>query len=180
MLTPKSQLAISLLTYALLLYVWLLLPDALYVPTAAMHLPAVLWFIHLILLYIHEAGHAFFSPFGDTMYYLGGSIMQVLVPFVWILTAWHERSRLVYAAIFFTGLSMVDVSIYMKDAATRILPLLGGSKTHHDWWTVLYRRDALGWGEPLGEAFFWAGLIAGLGAIAWGVYSSVRTYRETM
>ena len=179
MLTPKLQLTVSLFAYGLLLYVWLLLPDTYYVPTATMHMPAVLWFIHLIILYIHEAGHVLFAPFGETMYILGGSIMQVLGPVVWILTAWHERSRLVPVALFFTGLSMVDISIYMKDAATRILPLLGGKNSHHDWWTVLYRRDALDWGEPLGEFFFFAGMLAALAGLGWGIFVSVQAYRET-
>jgi hypothetical protein len=180
MLPPKSQLIVSLLSYALLLSVLVLLPDVFYVPTAAMRMPAVIWFIHLITLYIHEAGHAIFRPFGDTMYYLGGSIMQVLVPLVWMITAWHERSKLVPAAIFFTGYSMVDISVYMKDAALRVLPLIGGSKTHHDWWTVLYRRDALDWGEPLGETFFWIGMLSACGGLAWGVYISIQTYRGRM
>jgi hypothetical protein len=180
MLTRKSQLAISLLSYAILVYILVLMPGTFYVPTPEMHMPTVIWFIHLIILYIHEAGHAFFSPFGDTLYILGGSILQVLAPAAWIVVAWRERSKLTPVAVFFTGFSMVDVSIYMKDAATRVLPLIGGKKTHHDWWTVLYRRDALDWGEPLGETFFWIGMIAAFYAITWGVYISVQTYRGRM
>lgn len=180
MLSPKSQLLVSLLAYMLLLYVWIRMPDTYYEPTAAMNMPTVIWFIHLIILYIHEAGHALFSPFGDTVYYLGGSIVQVLVPVVWILTAWRERSKLTPVAVFFTGFSMVDISIYIKDAATRVLPLIGGKKTHHDWWTVLYRRDALDWGLPLGETFFWIGMVVALGALVWGVFVSVQTFRCQM
>jgi hypothetical protein len=177
MLTPRSQLIVSLLAYALLLYGWLLLPGAFYQPTASMHLPTLIWLFHLIFLYIHEAGHALFAPFGDTLSLLGGSILQVLAPFVWILVAWRERSKLVPAALYFTGFSMVDISVYMKDAAARVLPLIGGKKTHHDWWTFLYRRDALDWGEPLGETFFLIGMAAAFGALSWGVYISVQTYR---
>ncbi len=179
-MTPKTQLAVSLLAYAFLAYVCVLMPGTYYEPSAAMHMPGVIWFIHLILLYIHEAGHALFRPFGDTMYILGGSILQVLAPVVWILTAWRERSKLVAAAVFFTGVSMVDISIYMKDAEARVLPLLGGNRNHHDWWTVLYRRDALDWGWPIGESFFWAGMVLATAALAGGVYISVQTYRGRM
>ena len=37
-------------------------------------------FLHLINLPFHEAGHVLFSPFGEFMTTLGGSLMQVLVP----------------------------------------------------------------------------------------------------
>ena len=39
-------------------------------------------FLHLINLLFHEAGHIIFSPFGQFMTMLGGSLMQVLVPIV--------------------------------------------------------------------------------------------------
>ena len=81
----RQRLVFRLFGYAILLYIWFLLPFNLYEPTPTFHLPTILWFIHLIILYIHEAGHFFFRMFGETMYILGGSIMQVLVPFVWFI-----------------------------------------------------------------------------------------------
>src|SRR5215467_8039838 len=38
--------------------------------------------VHLPDLIFHEAGHILFSPFGDFMMTLGGSLMQVMVPIV--------------------------------------------------------------------------------------------------
>ena len=104
--------------------------------------------------------------------------MQVLVPFVWFLVAKREKSALVPVAVFFTGESMVDVSIYMRDAETRILPLLGGSHSKHDWATFLGQVDLLDWGVPLGNLFFFSGLIISIGAIFWGVNSSYRLYQQ--
>ena len=39
-------------------------------------------FVHLINLVFHEAGHIIFSPFGEFMTILGGSLMQVLIPLI--------------------------------------------------------------------------------------------------
>ncbi|MGA7159773.1 MAG: hypothetical protein WBZ48_02145 [Bacteroidota bacterium] len=174
----RNKLVGRLLGYSILLYIWLLLPFNLYVPTPTFHLPTILWFIHLFILYIHEAGHFFFRIFGESMYILGGSIMQVLVPFVWFLVAWREESANAPVAVFFTGVSMVDVSIYVRDAETRILPLLGGGHTKHDWATFLGEHDMLNWGVPLGNLFFYLGLIAALGAIIWGVNLSFKLYQQ--
>ena len=178
-MSSKPKLILSLFSYTLLLYLWFLLPFNLYEPTRRFHLPGLLWFTHIFILYIHEAGHFFFRMFGETMYILGGSIMQVLVPFVWFLVAKREASALAPVALFFTGESTVDVSIYIRDAETRILPLLGGSHSKHDWATFLGQMDMLGWGVPLGNVFFISGLIISLGAIAWGVSLSYRMFQQT-
>ena len=39
-------------------------------------------FLHLVNLPFHEAGHVLFSPFGQFMMTLGGSLLQVAVPIV--------------------------------------------------------------------------------------------------
>ena len=39
-------------------------------------------FLHLISIPFHEAGHIFFSPFGDVLTSFGGSATQVLIPIV--------------------------------------------------------------------------------------------------
>ncbi|MGA9407385.1 MAG: hypothetical protein WBW71_09665 [Bacteroidota bacterium] len=176
-MTSRQKLVLRIFGYGILVYIWCLLPFNLYEPTRTFHLPTILWFIHLFILYIHEAGHFFFRIFGDTMYILGGSIMQVLVPFVWFLVAWREESANAPVAVFFTGVSMVDVSIYVRDAETRILPLLG-HHTKHDWATFLGEHDMLDWGVPLGNVLFFLGLTAALGAIIWGVKLSFKLYQQ--
>ncbi|HTR82310.1 MAG TPA: hypothetical protein VMM58_11830 [Bacteroidota bacterium] len=173
----RQKFAASLFGYAILFYLWALLPSNFYEPTRTFHLPVPLWLTHLFILYIHEAGHFFFRMFGEDLYILGGTIMQVLVPFVWFLVARREESALAPVAVFFTGFSMVDASIYIRDAETRLLPLLG-HHSKHDWATFLGRHDMLDWGVPLGDVFFFGGLIASLGAIVWGVTLSYRLYQQ--
>lgn len=176
--SPTVRLTLSLLGCAVLAYIITLLPDAFYTPSVRPDLRGPLWLIHLIFLFIHEGGHFVFRPLGETMYLLGGSIMQVLAPGAWIAAALYERSKLAALALFFTGYSLVDVSVYIKDAETRVLPLIGGRGTSHDWWTVLSRHDALDLAAPLGETCFWLGMGAALGATAWAVALSVAAYRE--
>jgi hypothetical protein len=180
MISFRSSMVLPLCGYAFLLYIWILLPFSFYTPTHAFRLPLILWFIHVFTLYIHEAGHFFFRIFGRTIYFLGGSIMQVLVPAVWFVVAQREKSKLAPVALFFAGESLVDVSVYVKDAPVRVLPLLGGNHVFHDWATVLGGWDMMDWAVPLGTFFFFVGWITALGAIAWGVWQTIRSDNDSM
>ncbi|MFA6459454.1 MAG: hypothetical protein WCV79_03645 [Candidatus Paceibacterota bacterium] len=87
-----------------------------------------------INLIFHEAGHVIFIFFGDLLYSLGGSILQILIPLV--LSAYFFLRRENYAGFFvlaWAGYSIVSVSIYMNDAIAMNLPLLGGESSTHDW-----------------------------------------------
>jgi hypothetical protein len=176
----KSKFIVALLGYAILLYIAVLLPIHLYEPRRNFNLPDILWFIHLIILYIHEAGHLFFSIFGKTMNILGGSLMQVLVPLAWFFVAKREKSKLSNVALFFTSVSIVDVSIYVKDAGMLQLPLIGGlSKSHHDWANLLNDWGMIEWGYAMGEMMFWIGMgIAAYGLFS-GIKQSVDAYKTT-
>lgn len=176
----KGTLIISLLGYALLLYLVLLLPFNLYTPMRVFDLPGILWFTHLMLLYIHEAGHLIFSPFGWTLRIMGGSLMQILVPLAWYIVALREGSSLKNTALVFTGVSIVDVSIYVKDAGMLQLPLIGGlSSNHHDWLNLLRDWGMIDWSYEFGEVLFWIGMmLCGYGLYA-GVMNSIRNFLST-
>ncbi|MGH7643960.1 MAG: hypothetical protein ACREMR_00100 [Gemmatimonadales bacterium] len=92
-------------------------------------------------LAIHETGHLVFAPFGEFLGMLGGTLFQLLVPaaFVWYFTRRGER----YAATvawWWIAQSCWNVSVYVKDARSQGLPLVGGGE--HDW---AYLLGALGW-----------------------------------
>ena len=174
----KIKLIISLCGYGILIYILILLPQNLYTPTRSFNLSGPLWFVHLILLYIHEAGHLFFGIFGNTIGILGGSLNQILAPFVWFTIAKREGSPLANVALFFTGVSIVDVSIYIKDAEVLLLPLLGGlSKAHHDWKNLLSRWGILEWGFSIGESLFWIGMILAAAGLSMGIKNAIMEYR---
>jgi hypothetical protein len=176
----KHKLVISLLGYSLLVYILLLLPFNLYTPTSYFDLPNILWFIHLMLLYVHEAGHFLFSPFGDMLRIMGGSLMQILAPVAWYFVARREVSSLANVAIFFTGVSVVDVSLYVKDAEVLKLPLIGSlSKAHHDWRNLLNQWEMVDYGHVFGEILFWSGMVLSVYGIYSGVKATIVLYKTT-
>lgn len=165
---------VTLAGYTLLTYILFLVPFHLYTPERMFDLPNLLWITHLLLLYIHEAGHLLFSVFGHTLTVMGGSLNQILIPFIWWIVAKREGSALQYTALFFTGVSVCDVSLYVKDAGMLVLPLIGGlSKSHHDWATLLNEWGMIEWGAVMGEMLFWGGFVLASGAIVLGVRRAV-------
>ena len=87
-------------------------------------------FLHLINLPFHEAGHILFSPFGEFMTTLGGSLAQVLVPIVcagaFLTTSWNPFGAAVMG--WWAGENLLDVAIYINDARALQLTLIGGQK----------------------------------------------------
>lgn len=174
----KAQLTISLFGYTVLGYILYLAVLHLYTPSRIFNLPGLLWLTHLFILYIHEAGHLLFRIFGETMYIMGGSLFQITVPLAWFIVAKREGSLLSNVALFFTGISVMDVSIYMKDADKRLLPLIGGlSKAHHDWGKLFYQWNAVDLAQPVGEIVFWAGFILSITGLSIGVKNTISVYR---
>lgn len=95
-------------------------------------------------LALHEAGHVFFQPLGDTVVVLGGSLLQVIVPLAFVLYFLRQRetfSASVVAA--WLGASLANVALYIADARAQELPLLGGENVIHDWWYLLTEWDML-------------------------------------
>jgi hypothetical protein len=104
-------------------------------------------FLHNVNLPFHEAGHIIFSPLGEFMQILGGSLFQVLVPLI-CAVAFARRDDWfgVSVAGWWAGENLVDLGPYIADARALRLPLLGGQTgaevTGHDWEALL---DRLGW-----------------------------------
>jgi hypothetical protein len=85
-------------------------------------------------LVIHEAGHLFFSPFGEFTMIAGGSLFQVIMPALFVGYFLYQRQ--LYSAalvLFWVGESVLNVSVYAGDAVALQLPLLGGEGSMHDW-----------------------------------------------
>ncbi len=137
--------------------------------------PAVLWIMDLINLYIHEAGHFFFSPFGRFLHILGGSLFQVLLPLSLAVVTFHEAPHHTAYPLFWTGESLVNVSPYITDAPAMKLPLIARGLIH-DWNYLLQGR--LDWAGPLGEAVFLLGIITCTTAIGGGIYFAIRQYSQ--
>ena len=100
-------------------------------------------FLDFVNLAFHEAGHVFLPFAGSTVHYLGGTLLQLLVPAA--LPLHFLRQRQAMGAAFCTwwfGQNFVQVSVYMADARELSLPLVGGGD--HDWNELFYRWGMLG------------------------------------
>jgi len=115
-------------------------------------------------LIFHEAGHILFSPFGDFMQYLGGSLMQILIPAICAIYFWlHQQRSSSAVTLFWAGESLTNVAIYVADARRMELPLIGGD---HDWNYLLERLGLLDQCESLGRFVYVLGVAAILSALS--------------
>ena len=87
-------------------------------------------------LVIHEGGHFIFMPFGYTMYFMGGSLFQCILPAAFCVLFWRTRqpAGFAFSGIWF-GENFLNVARYVADAEEMMLPLVGGGA--HDWNTLL-------------------------------------------
>jgi hypothetical protein len=135
--------------------------------------PTVYRFLDMVDLVFHEAGHVLFGFFGEFIGLLGGSLMQVLIPAV--VTGhflWHGRRWSGMVTLAWVGQSLFNVSVYVKDARTRALPLLGDDPSAHDWFNILGRLGLLRWDHPIGNVVYLAGLFTLAAAVVGGLYFS--------
>ncbi len=108
-------------------------------------------------LVIHEAGHFFFSFFGKFIYTLGGTLMQILMPLLFVWYFWKNYYRTgVQFSLLFLGQNLINISVYAADAQARKLPLLGGNKVYHDWHYLLGELGILQHDAVVG--YFFVGL----------------------
>lgn len=132
--------------------------------------------VHNVNLVFHEAGHVLFGFFGNnTLMILGGSLNQLLIPFIVFISFLNKRdqSGAAFALLWFFG-NFIDVSIYMADGRFLKLPLIGGlGMEAHDWRNLFNHFDLWGVDQLLSNAMFylgWTGVI-----LTWGwLYKSWR------
>ena len=156
-LTRNARLA---LTAILALYGFVILLD-----------PGVFRLIDNVDLAIHEAGHVFFGPFGEFIGFLGGTLMQLIVPLTFMGYFIYKRDQ--YAAsvlLWWVGQNLWNISVYIKDARAMELPLVGGGV--HDWRVILGETGLLPRDQEIGQMVYTAGVLCYLGSIAWGVVAA--------
>lgn len=137
-------------------------------------------FLHNINLAFHEFGHVFFSPFGEFLMILGGSLFQILLPLV-PLVAFVIQQRDNFAGavmLWWCGQNFIDVAPYINDAEFRELPLVGGaSEEFHDWGNILTSLDAVSSCYTLAKMSFTVGCLVMLAGLFWGSYILLLQYR---
>jgi hypothetical protein len=141
-------------------------------------------FLHLINLPFHEAGHLLFMPFGRFMTILGGSLGQILMPFICLATfVWKTHDPFGGSvALWWAAENFMDVAPYINDARAMELILLGGFTGQevdaHDWNNLL---SMLGWlqhDHRLAQVSYGMGTALMLLALLWGATLLRRQYRR--
>lgn len=127
-------------------------------------------------LIFHEAGHVFFSFFGDFLQYLGGSLFQVALPLGLAVYFWRGKQRAsASVTLFWTGENLTNVAIYVADAQRMELPLIGGN---HDWNYLLDRLNLLNQADSLGRFVFVLGVFAILFSLGLLIGDVSRSWKE--
>jgi hypothetical protein len=118
-------------------------------------------------LAIHEAGHLVFAFDGETLAILGGTLMQLLVPAAFVVALWRQGDR--HGAtipLWWLGQNCWNVSVYIRDARSQVLPLVGGGE--HDWAFLLGEWGLLQRDQAVGGAVYLCGVLVYLTAIVGG------------
>ncbi len=132
-------------------------------------------------LMIHEAGHPLFGilggggedGFGHTLMVLGGTLLELIVPFACAIYFFFQRQCFGTAfCSFWFFENFLYIGVYMSDARRASLPLVGGDESD---WTILFTQ----WNLMLHDTQIasvtrmlgWLGVI---GSIAWFAYRAYR------
>ena len=135
--------------------------------------------IHLPNLVFHEAGHVIFSPLGEFMTVLGGSLMQVLIPVV-CAVAFIKQEQLFGAAIcaWWAGQNLVDLAPYIADARALQMVLLGGRTgaevEGHDWEYILTRLRIIHLDVTLGRIAHALGMLIMIASLVFAARTIAR------
>ena len=123
-------------------------------------------------LAIHETGHLVFAPFGEVMAMLGGTLLQLLFPAVFVAHFLRRGERYNAAVcLWWVAQNCWNVSVYVADARTRALPLVGGGV--HDWAWLLGRAGWLAHDRGIARAFHATGVLIFLMALAMGLLATL-------
>lgn len=137
--------------------------------------PIILSSINLVF---HEAGHPIFGLFGEVIGFLGGTLMQLLVPFMCAVSFYVRRDWFAVSfAMWWFGENMIGISKYISDARALSLPLLGGGTDGHDWNFLLGHFGLLPWDTTIGSGVLLLGVLimsASIAGMGWGAMQNVK------
>ncbi|MEI6222343.1 MAG: hypothetical protein WCP97_06275 [bacterium] len=136
--------------------------------------PGFFVFVDGINLIFHEAGHVVFMPFGEIIYFLGGSVLQIVLP-LGIAGCFYYKEQ--YFSASFTSLwaaeSCVNVALYIKDARAQDIPLLNDNLTH-DWNFLLGQAHWLKYDQGIGNGVIGLAFLV----LGWGVWVGVTRIED--
>lgn len=109
-------------------------------------------------LAIHETGHIVFSPFGQILTALGGTLFQLIIPATFVGYFWLRKDQYAAAfALWWVAQNLWNISVYIADARAQELPLVGGGV--HDWTYLLGQAGWLARDVALGQGVHATGVL---------------------
>jgi hypothetical protein len=162
---PRVALVAWLIFYSLFLYQaathhgLLLLMDGVFVP-------------------IHEGGHLVFRMFGEFMMVAGGTILQLLAPF--LLASYfilHRQAQGAAFCLFFMFEQLLPIATYMADARAQDLPLLSlgsGEDVIHDWHYLFGKLGVLEYDIQIAGFVRFIGWMGMIGVVVWLVWRGLN------
>ncbi len=133
-------------------------------------------FLDYVNLPFHEFGHLFFGVFGGMIGIWGGTLMQLIIPLVILISfLFRKETAGVFFSSFWLGENLLNISVYINDARTMALPLVGGGD--HDWNIILGRMDLLGSDHSIAGTAKVIGWIIMLASITWFLVTGFRRHR---
>lgn len=122
--------------------------------------------IDYVNLIIHEGGHFFFSFFGYTITILGGTLGELIVPFLCAAYFFFHRETTGFAfACFWFFENFLYIGTYMADARTLALNLVGSGD--HDWEILFGQWGLLPQDQRIGGTTRILGWIGMFAVMAW-------------
>ncbi len=131
-------------------------------------------------LAIHETGHLVFAPFGEVIQFAGGTLFQLIVPLTFL--AYFLRfgpKRDDFAAsvmLWWVAVNLWNIGVYMADARTQALPLVGGGE--HDWAYLFGHFGLLAHDTSIAASVRGLGTLIFLIALIRGYLAAVRAPAE--
>ena len=141
--------------------------------------------MHNINLVFHEAGHVLFRPFGWFVTILGGTLGQLLMPLV-VMLSFILSNRDNFAAslgLWWLGQSCMDIAPYIDDALEQKLVLLGGhtgadAPGNHYWNNILGDLNRLEKCHDYAAMTDTTGTLLMIVAFVWGGYILYLQFRN--
>lgn len=109
-------------------------------------------FLDWIDLFIHEPGHFIFYIFGTFIGFLGGTLMQIIIPSMCAIFLFRWGNKiLTQLSLFWLGHNFINISVYVDDANKMRLRLIGKV---HDWNWILGKLELVEYAEEIGWIVF--------------------------
>ncbi len=113
---------------------------------------------HLNLLF-HEGGHGVFSFFGKFIYTLGGTLMQIIIPSLFIFYFYTNNQKIgIQISLIYLAENLMNIGVYVSDARAQRLHLIGKG-TYHDWTFLLRKTNMLEYDQFIGGAFYYLAIL---------------------